>query len=232
MKPMLRIAAAVAVAGAICLAGTASGRAEPSIGKVFQRPYWGATGTRAAGPAENLYFDTAIYAAETVSTDRHGRTALRFLDGSKLQVGGNSTLVLDRFVYDPGSGAGDAAISFAKGIFRFISGDLAGDSLRMETPSATLAIRGTKFILSVDEGGNTDLWVIEGAVEATPRDGAAGTARAGQSLAVANGTPGVTIVNGRTVPQDPAVEDDLSFFGPPGIGDRDRDAGSPGNNRN
>ncbi len=232
MNLSLRIAAVMAVAGAACLAAAAPVRAEPAVGTVFQRPYMGATGARTAGRSEPLYFNTTIYEAETVSTDRHGSTALRFLDGSRLQVGGNSTVVLDRFVYDPDAGAGAAAISFAKGIFRFVSGDLGEDGLRLETPSATLAIRGTKFVLSIDEGGNTDVWVIEGAVEATPRAGAPGTARAGQSLVIASGTPGVAVVNGRTAPRDPAVEDDLSFFGPPGIGDRDRESGSPGNNHN
>ena len=39
-------------------------------------------------------------------------------------IGGASTVVLDRFVYDPDAGTGEAAISFSKGIFRFVTGGI------------------------------------------------------------------------------------------------------------
>lgn len=194
--------------------------AEPEIGAVFQRAFMGATGTRiGATTAEPLYFNTPVYAEETVKTDRGGSTAIRFADGTKLQVGSSSSVVLDRFVYDPDSGRADAAIRFAKGIFRFVSGDAPKDGIRLETPTATLAIRGTRFILGVSDAGDTELWVIEGAVEAIPREGAPATARAGQSLIVVAGTPGVRVVDGRAAPRDAAVEDDLPNFFQPRYGD-------------
>jgi hypothetical protein len=54
-------------------------------------------------------------------------------------------------------------------------------------------------------------------------------------MVVVPGTPGVMVIDGRTAPRDPAIEDDLSFFGPPGIGDRERQPGAArggGGNRN
>lgn len=223
-----RLAGPAAVIAGLAAAGTGELRAEPAIGAVFQRPYLGAIGTRIDGTSEKLYFNTTVFAEETVHTGARAGTALRFADGTKLQVGANSTVVLDRFVYDPDGGAAEGVIRFSTGIFRFISGKMPKDALRLETPSATLAIRGTKFVLAVDDQGATDVWVIEGSVEAIPETGDPATAQAGQSLVIEPGRPGVTLVNGRTAPHDPAVEDDLSFFGPPGIGDRERRSGMTG----
>lgn len=197
-------------------------RAEPEIGTVYQRPYLGATGARVDGARGPLYFNTTVYADETVATESGGSTAIEFHDGTRLQVGASSTVVLDSFVYDPDTGAADAVLNFTKGIFRFVSGSIGEENLRLETPSASLTIRGTTFVLAVDEVGNTDVWVVEGAVEATPRQGAPATARAGQSLVVVLGTPGVSVVEGRTGPRDPAAESDLTRFGSTGEGGSDR----------
>lgn len=216
-------ALAVVLIGCGCgLGGMPQAQAEPEIGAVFQRPYLGAAGARVDGAREPLYFNTTVYADETVATTSGGSTAIEFHDGTKLQVGANSTVVLDSFVYDPDTGAAEAVLNFTRGVFRFVSGSIPEDTLRLETPSASLTIRGTTFVLAVDEAGNTDVWVVEGAVEATPRQGAPATARAGQSLVVILGTPGVTVLDRRTGPQDPAVENDLTRFGPAGGGNGDR----------
>lgn len=217
-----------ALLGGAFLLGCGTAQAEPEIGSVFQRNFMGATGARLGGTSEHLYFNTIVYAEETVSTDGGGSTALRFADGTKLQVGANSTVVLDRFVYDPESGVGEAVLSFSKGVFRFVSGELREEAMRLETPSATLTIRGTRFILAVADSGNVDVWVIDGAVEAVPRAGAPGTAHAGQSLQVVAGTPGVAVVDGRTAPHDPAIDADLSLAGRRGTGDGERTSGSGG----
>lgn len=212
---------AVLLTAGLCVAGGGGSRAEPEIGHVFQRPYLGATGMRVASGSENLYFNTTVYAGEAVITEGGGSTALKFHDGTGLQVGANSNVVLDRFVYDPDAGTADAVLNFSKGIFRFVSGELRDDSMRLETPSATLAIRGTAFILAVDDAGNTDVWIIAGAVEGTSRAGGApGTAHAGQSLTVTNGVPGVLITDGRSGPHDPAVESGLGSLGRPGTDGR------------
>jgi len=232
MVSSTRAFAVVLIGCGLGLGSMAQARAEPEIGAVFQRPYLGAAGARVDGTRETLYFNTTVYADETVATESGGSTAIEFHDGTKLQVGASSTVVLDSFVYDPDSGAGEAVLSFSKGIFRFVSGDIPEETLRLETPSASLTIRGTTFVLAVDEAGNTDVWVVEGAVEATPRQGAPATARAGQSLVVVLGTPGVAVIDGRTGARDPAVESNLTRFGVPGGGNGDRPSpsGSPGGN--
>ena len=147
--------------------------ADQQIGSVVQRHFNGAMGLRAASAgADDLIFDRDVFAGETVKTPGSASTVIRFEDKTQIQVGANSSIVLDKFVYDPASGTGDAAIKFGTGVFRFITGDIKNkEAVKLTTPTTSLTIRGTKFILSVSADGTTAVGVLEGAVEVSPCGG-------------------------------------------------------------
>ena len=156
---------------AIALAASlgASAAADQRIGAVVQRHYNGATGLLPTAGSRDLLFDYDVFAGETVKTPPDGSTVIRFQDKTQIQVGGNSSLVIDRYVYDAGSGTGDMAVRFGAGLFRFITGDIKNkEEAKLTTPVASLTIRGTKFILAVAADGSTSLGVIKGAVDAAP----------------------------------------------------------------
>src|SRR5262245_66107024 len=91
---------AVAVS-AWALADSATGAGDVEIGAVLQRDYTGALGQRFGGEERELFFDLPVYSNETVTTSTSANTALLFLDETKIQVGENSKIVLDKFIYDP-----------------------------------------------------------------------------------------------------------------------------------
>jgi hypothetical protein len=68
-------------------------------------------------------------------------------------------LVIDDFVYDPKSkGAGKLAMKVALGTVRYASGAVAKDNAKnvaINTPTATIAVRGTAFTMTVDEIGQS-----------------------------------------------------------------------------
>jgi hypothetical protein len=160
------------IAAVVLCASTAL--ADPQIGSVVQRHFNGATGTRVTvASGDDLIFNRDVFAGETVRTPSSASTVIRFADKTQIQVGANSTVVLDKFVYDPNSGTGDAAIKFGTGVFRFITGDIKNkDAIRLTTPTTSLTIRGTKFILAVAADGSTAIGVLDGAVDVTPCGGA------------------------------------------------------------
>ena len=133
---------------ALALAAATSAFADQQIGAVVQRHFNGATGLRVtASGQEDLYFNRDVFAGETVTTPAAASTVIRFQDETQIQLGAGSSLVIDKFVYDPGSGTGDAAIRFSTGIFRFITGNIKNKSaVKLSTPTTALTIRGTKFI--------------------------------------------------------------------------------------
>jgi hypothetical protein len=183
--------------------------AEPLIGTVVLKNFKGATGTRVAASTEPLYFGHEVYAQETVATPADGATVMRFHDQTQLQIGANSTVVLDRFVYDPNVDSANASIKFTKGIFRYIAGQAkTEDNVKLSTPTTTLTIRGTKFIVFVADDGATTVSVVEGQVDIQPCGPAKPTpAHEGQSYHV---SVSCEVTQAAVVPVDPAVASDYS----------------------
>ena len=73
-------------------------------------------------------------------------------DDTRISIGSNSTLVINRFNFDSKTQAGDVDTSILRGTMRYITG-LVGrrnpDSVRVATRSVTIGIRGTDFIVEV-----------------------------------------------------------------------------------
>lgn len=158
-----RLPAAILLAG-MAAAGRAA--AEPTIGSVALEETRSATGTRITGEARDLLYQEPVYADERVDTAALGQTNLVFLDDTNLYVGEKSSVVLDRFIYDTASQEGDVAISFTKGAFRFVTGQIRNkDKVTLRTPTASIAIRGTRLLLFVLPDGTSEINVEEGAVD-------------------------------------------------------------------
>lgn len=206
---MPRLFRFLALSAALVLAISAARAyaAQDQIGGVSQRDYKGATGAATGGAASPLYFANDVYSGETVQTPEAGSTVLTFRDSTQLSVGANSTVVLDHFVYDPGSRTGDASINFTKGIFRFVTGDIENKSnVKLTTPTTSLTIRGTDFKVVVNSDGTT-VQVNKGAVEIKPCGGTAETRLVTPGQA-ANVSPScsVSTVTLSSVPGDPATD--------------------------
>lgn len=93
-----------------------------------------------------------------VAKTKQGKMRLDFIDDTRVDVIDNSILVIDDFVYDPSSGTGKLDMRAALGTVRYASGQIAKNSrqnVRVRTPSATISVRGTDFIMVVDEIGGS-----------------------------------------------------------------------------
>jgi hypothetical protein len=144
-------------------------KAEDHIGSVSEPFYQGAIGIlpQSSG-AEALNYSVRVYPREVVDAST-GRTSLSFNDGTTLQVGAGSKVKLDEFIFDPRSGTLSGALSFGTGIFRYASGTLAKhNDLKLNTPVASMTVRGTKLVIRVEEGGETRVDVIDGAIGLIP----------------------------------------------------------------
>jgi FecR protein len=86
-------------------------------------------------------------------TDSSAKFVLR--DSTNLLLGPNSTLKLDRAVFAGEKSVGDIAVKLATGSFRFITGNLAKESYVINTPLATLGVRGTTLDFLVEPLKNT-----------------------------------------------------------------------------
>jgi hypothetical protein len=95
--------------------------------------------------------DNIIRNAELVTADR-GALEVTFNDGSKLTMGQNSRLTVDEYVYS-GPGAGKQTVRYTKGLFRFLSGSIPKENVKIDTPTVTIGIRGTILRTVLNELG-------------------------------------------------------------------------------
>jgi hypothetical protein len=109
---------------------------------------------------------------DTVKT-KNGRTAIQFVDETRVDVTENSKLVIDEFVYDPNTSTGSLALKASFGTVRYASGQIAKNSrqnVKISTPTAVVGVRGTDFSLTVDETGNSTIILLPSCTE-VPKPG-------------------------------------------------------------
>jgi hypothetical protein len=94
---------------------------------------------------------------DTIVTAR-ARAKLEFADKTTVNITEQSKILIDDFVYDPRSGSGKLAMKMVQGTARYASGQIAKNSpqnVNVSTPTATVAVRGTDFSMTVDELGRS-----------------------------------------------------------------------------
>jgi len=142
------------------------------IGDVIQQQ--GVTDVeRKDGPRfEKIEKDFNVESYDTIKT-KNGRTAIEFLDETRVDVTENSKLVIDEFIYDPNTSTGSLALKASFGTVRYASGQIAKNSrqnVKIRTPTAVVGVRGTDFSLTVDETGNSTIILLPSCTE-VPRPG-------------------------------------------------------------
>jgi hypothetical protein len=97
---------------------------------------------------------TLIETNDRVET-KNGKIKIVFKDDTNVTVTESSSLIIDDFVYDPKSGAGKLGLKAAAGTIRYVSGNIAKDpkNVKINTPTAAIAVRGTDFVMAVSETG-------------------------------------------------------------------------------
>jgi len=111
---------------------------------------------------------SGVKGAEIESMDTYTTGAcvsnITFKDDTKVKVTENSRLVIDDFVFDPKkSDAGKLAIKVGMGTVRYASGQIAKNNpqqVNIKTPTATVAVRGTDFTMTVDETGQSLIMLV------------------------------------------------------------------------
>jgi hypothetical protein len=101
--------------------------------------------------------DVGIEMDDTIETLK-ARVGITFEDGTRVQCTEFSKLVIDTFVYDPSTGKGKLGLKASLGTVRYASGLIAKnsrDEVKIKTPTASVAVRGTDFSLTVDEMGRS-----------------------------------------------------------------------------
>ena len=101
------------------------------------------TGTPPGGSDRTLVVGADIVIKEMVRTSAVGSSHILFPDQSSLNIGPNSELVIDEYVYDPNTNTGRMSATAFKGVLRYVGGQISHKTgITVTTPSGYIGIRG------------------------------------------------------------------------------------------
>ena len=103
-----------------------------------------------------------IFSYDTVKTG-NGKVGIKFIDETRVDVTEHSKLIIDEFVYDPNTKTGSLSLKATLGTVRYASGQIAKNSkqnVKISTPTATIAVRGTDFAMTVNEIGASTIVLL------------------------------------------------------------------------
>lgn len=104
------------------------------------------------GRANPVEAGAPLYRKDELITGRDGSLGVTFRDGSRIALGPTSHLSLEGFEFEPAEKKLSFLARLAHGTMHLISGviaKLSPESVAVETPVATIAVRGTNFAIRI-----------------------------------------------------------------------------------
>lgn len=100
-----------------------------------------------------------ICAGDELITGADGAMGIIFNDNTRISLGPGSRLAVNSYVFEPAKGGFDMLLDMIRGTASYISGTmakLAPESVRVQTPTAVIGVRGTSFLVKVDPENSED----------------------------------------------------------------------------
>lgn len=130
----LRAARSAAADGVIGFVKTSSGEASVRHGDEVARAHPG----------------VPIHVADVLETGSDGALGVTFKDDTRIALGPSSRVVVPAFVFEPADQKYGFVLRIVNGTMQYISGltaKLAPDTMSIETPTATIGVRGTRLLV-------------------------------------------------------------------------------------
>ena len=175
------------------------------VGKVTEQT--GPTEIVRARKSISSAVNTAVEMNDTIVTAR-ARAELTFDDATKVKITEQSKLIIDDFVYDPKLGTGKLAMKVALGTARYASGQIAKNSpqqVAVSTPTASIAVRGTDFSMTVDELGRSLIMLLPSCDDKTCVTGAIEVSNQAGSILMTQAYQATLVSTTDTPPTRPVV---------------------------
>jgi hypothetical protein len=136
MTAIRRIALLSGVLLAVLGASAAFGNAAEKVGQAVK------INVTVSGAAGALSTGDAVHRDERVRANASGVGQFRFDDGTRLAIGPNASIVIDKYVLGEGGKVKKLTLRATKGTFRWISGKSSPTAYTIVTPAGTMGIRG------------------------------------------------------------------------------------------
>ena len=119
-----------------------------------------------------------------IETGRRGRTQVLFVDGSSMNIGPSSRIIVDDFVFDPAQLSGNLGARIEKGSMRFIGGVLSkrAGQVKFNAGAATVGIRGGIAKIAFESDGKLLAELVHGRLSVETPEGLFETDRIGMQI--------------------------------------------------
>ena len=127
------------------------------IGGVYEQSGTPGNITRTSGEQLSAELDAGIQSYDNVETE-NGRLKIKFVDDTQISLTEHTLVEITEYVFDPNPSKSKMAMNFVAGTARFATGGLGlvpRENIQIQTPTATIGIRGTDFTTTVDELGRS-----------------------------------------------------------------------------
>lgn len=127
--------------------------AQPSTAIGYVMKVQGEASVSLDGASQPAAVGTPLYVGSVVKTGSSGSMGVTLKDNTLMSFGPNSELALDEFLFDPAQGELKLSAKISHGTLDYISGTIAKlkpESVEINTPTGTIGVRGTHFLVKVD----------------------------------------------------------------------------------
>ena len=124
----------------VTLPGAVAAAAAETVGTVTRVQNHAQVGNASATVGTPVRMNNAL------RTGANARLEVTFRDGTKLTLGENARIVVDRYAFNPSQGSGEMTVSAARGAMRFVTGKIGqmkDHDVTVVTSHTALAVRGT-----------------------------------------------------------------------------------------
>ncbi len=112
---------------------------------------------RANGARTVLEPGATVYEGDVIETGEDSALGIVLADETTFSMAENGEIVLTDMAYDPATQEGSLSISVLKGVYTFVSGQIAktdAEAMTLTTPVATIGVQGTQLGLHIPDGQN------------------------------------------------------------------------------
>jgi hypothetical protein len=105
------------------------------------------------GKAVKAQVGTPVKMGSVLMTGAKGTMGVTFKDNTMMSFGPDTQVTVDEYLYAPGRGDLKLGASMTKGSLQVVSGVIAKlrpDATTIKTPTGTIGVRGTRFLVKVD----------------------------------------------------------------------------------
>ena len=142
---------------AILLLMTGTVYAADPIGGIIEQSGVQGSIVRLTGEEIDAKIEEEIVSYDEIETT-NGRLKIQFIDETQVSLTEHTYMEIDEYVYDPDPSKSKMAMNFVQGTARFATGGLGlvpKENIVIQTPTATIGVRGTDFTTTVDELGRS-----------------------------------------------------------------------------